>query len=406
MLHARLGRPLGRAYADLSKAWAPCRRSLQSSGCPEHNKLLNERRQSHSTASSRQQQQAPMEQESPVSAYVHLPFCKRRCYYCDFPVSVVGSKPEQPGIQQGMQDYITLLCREIEATVKVPGPPLRTVFFGGGTPTLVPPQLLKQILIALNNKCQQIQHGGTMLSAGVARALWQAVSASPTHISVYDLQAQAKTPFARWYEPGSHPMPTDEATADMYRAASQFLQQSGYEHYEISNYAKPGFRSQHNLGYWRNAPFYAFGVGAASYLFQRRFSRPRTMKAYQQWVTEFANCSSSIGLYAGNIPGSGSMQAEELEEQLLDYVMLRLRLADGIPMDELQRKFGHVAAQTVKATLASGSAYAENRLTNQASHVEKGTTAYMEPNGLHVTSTAFVNIRGSAQGQPAASVKS
>jgi len=93
-----------------------------------------------------------MEQESPVSAYVHLPFCKRRCYYCDFPVSVVGSKPEQPGIQQGMQDYITLLCREIEATVKVPGPPLRTVFFGGGTPTLVPPQLLKQILIALNNK--------------------------------------------------------------------------------------------------------------------------------------------------------------------------------------------------------------------------------------------------------------
>ena len=152
MLHARLGRPLGRAYADLSKAWAPCRRSLQSSGCPEHNKLLNERRQSHSTASSRQQQQAPMEQESPVSAYVHLPFCKRRCYYCDFPVSVVGSKPEQPGIQQGMQDYITLLCREIEATVKVPGPPLRTVFFGGGTPTLVPPQLLKQILIALNNK--------------------------------------------------------------------------------------------------------------------------------------------------------------------------------------------------------------------------------------------------------------
>ena len=155
MLHARLRRPLGRAYADLSKAWVPCRRSLlnsQSSGCPDHNKLLNERRQSHSTAASRQCQQVPVEQEPPVSAYVHLPFCKRRCYYCDFPVSVVGSKPERPGIQQGMQDYITLLCWEIEAMVKVPGPPLRTVFFGGGTPTLVPPQLLKQILVALNNK--------------------------------------------------------------------------------------------------------------------------------------------------------------------------------------------------------------------------------------------------------------
>lgn len=56
------------------------------------------------------------------------------------------------------------------------------------------------------------------------------------------LQVEAKTPFARWYEPGSHPLPTDEATADMYRAASSLLQQAGYEHYEISNYAKPGFR--------------------------------------------------------------------------------------------------------------------------------------------------------------------
>lgn len=56
------------------------------------------------------------------------------------------------------------------------------------------------------------------------------------------MQVEAKTPFARWYEPGSHPLPTDEATADMYRAASSLLQHAGYEHYEISNYAKPGYR--------------------------------------------------------------------------------------------------------------------------------------------------------------------
>lgn len=130
-------------------------------------------------------------------------------------------------------------------------------------------------------------------------------------------------------------------------------------------------RSQHNLGYWRNAPFYAFGVGAASYLFQRRFSRPRTMKAYQQWVTEFANCGSSNELYAGNIPGIGSMQAEAVEEQLLDYVMLRLRLADGIPMAELQHKFGHIAAQTVSATLASGSAYANKYACESYSQGQK-----------------------------------
>ena len=56
------------------------------------------------------------------------------------------------------------------------------------------------------------------------------------------VQVEAKTPFARWYEPGSHPLPTDDATADMYRAASSMLTQAGYEHYEISNYAKPGHR--------------------------------------------------------------------------------------------------------------------------------------------------------------------
>lgn len=67
-------------------------------------------------------------------------------------MSVVGSRPEQPGIQQGMQDYINLLCQEIEATVKMPGPPLQTVFFGGGTPTLIPPTLLQQILTVLAAK--------------------------------------------------------------------------------------------------------------------------------------------------------------------------------------------------------------------------------------------------------------
>ena len=108
---------------------------------------LGDRRQSHQQASSTQTQL-----EQPRSAYIHLPFCKRRCFYCDFPVTVVGSKPEQPGIQQGMQEYVDLLIQEINATVLLPGPPLQTVFFGGGTPTLVPPALLQQILAALERR--------------------------------------------------------------------------------------------------------------------------------------------------------------------------------------------------------------------------------------------------------------
>ena len=117
-------------------------------------------------------------------------------------------------------------------------------------------------------------------------------------------------------------------------------------------------RSQHNLGYWNNRPFYAFGVGAASYLFERRFSRPRTMKAYQQWANEFAS-NSNHGTEAGQIPGYDSMEPEASDEQLLDYVMLRLRLADGIPMDTLRRKFGHQAADVVHTTLLSKLTHAD-----------------------------------------------
>ena len=131
-------------------------------------------------------------------------------------------------------------------------------------------------------------------------------------------------------------------------------------------------RSQHNLGYWKNDPFYAFGVGAASYLSHRRFSRPRTMKGYQQWVADFALASRERGL--GLVPGMDSMEAESADEQLLDYVMLRLRLADGIPLTEMRQRHGHSAAQTVVDTLLSGDLYrgrfaCETMIKGQQRHV-------------------------------------
>lgn len=125
-----------------TRQWQRVTAVVQSCTAPQ----MAERRLSHSQASSSQTL------DSPASAYVHLPFCKRRCFYCDFPVSVVGSRPEQPGIQQGMQEYIDLLCQEINATVQLPGSPLQTVFFGGGTPTLIPPALLEQILKTLHQR--------------------------------------------------------------------------------------------------------------------------------------------------------------------------------------------------------------------------------------------------------------
>ena len=86
------------------------------------------------------------EHDAPQSAYIHLPFCKRRCYYCDFPIQAVGPDPTQPRVQDAMQQYVDILCREIKATDPYGTEGLKTIFFGGGTPSLMPPHLLAQIL--------------------------------------------------------------------------------------------------------------------------------------------------------------------------------------------------------------------------------------------------------------------
>eukprot|EP00891_Asterochloris_glomerata_P001723 jgi/Astpho2/1723/Aster-x1027 len=257
-----------------------------------------------------------------------------------------------------MEEYIQLLTAEIGAQLQLSEQPLQTIFFGGGTPSLVPPQALQRILAVLEQRfgiasdaeismeadpgtfnVQRLQGyaalGVNRFSMGVQsfqqemlaacgrshtltevhaaiddmhaagiqnwsldlisglpnltedvwqHSLEQAVAAQPAHISVYDLQVEQGTLFAKWYQPGAQPLPSDDTSAQMYRAASRSLQAAGFEHYELSNYAKPGMR--HNMMYWQHGPFYAFGLGAASFLEGRRFSRPKKMKPYANWRVE------------------------------------------------------------------------------------------------------------------------
>ncbi|KAL6762922.1 hypothetical protein V8C86DRAFT_2509146 [Haematococcus lacustris] len=348
----------------------------------------------------------------PTSVYVHLPFCKRKCFYCDFPVEAVGAR-NTSAAQQRITDYVQTLRHEIAAMPVLNSMPLQTIFFGGGTPSLVPPEQLALILADLRTKfglapgaevsmeldpgtfdLAKLQAykalGLTRVSVGVqsfqqeqleacGRAhdladvfagitaiqssgipswsldimsglpnlslqAWQqtldtAVAAQPSHISVYDLQVEPGTPFARKYQPGAAPLPTDTEAAAMFAGATLTLRRAGYEHYEVSNYALPGHRCRHNQVYWAGAPYYAFGLGAASYLEGRRFSRPAAMKAYMQWVQEQQP--------GGPLPGAHSAP-ESLEDRMLDTVMLRLRTADGLDLAEFASHYGEQAAELLK----------------------------------------------------------
>jgi putative oxygen-independent coproporphyrinogen III oxidase len=333
----------------------------------------------------------------PTAAYIHIPFCRRRCYYCDFPVFVVGDRAT--GANSGnIQLYIDRLATEIAAQINYQQP-LSTIFFGGGTPSLLTVGQLRRILdllaakfgIATDAEISMEIDPGTFdlaqiqgyLQAGINRVsigvqafqdnllqacgrshtvsdIYQAVellhqanvnnwsldlisglpqqtltnwvaslecaiALNPTHISCYDLIVEAQTPFAKQYQPGDKPLPSDETTAQMYRVAQQILSKVGYEHYEISNYARPNYQCRHNLTYWQNQPYYAFGMGAASNLENYRFTRPRKTQEYYQWVVDGSNWR---------------VDPTSIADQFLETLMLGLRLARGVNLGLIELEFG------------------------------------------------------------------
>ena len=351
----------------------------------------------------------------PSSAYVHIPFCRRRCYYCDFPVFVVGDRKNGDNSGTIIQ-YVDVLCQEIRETPNL-GKSLKTVFFGGGTPSLLSVSQLSTILETLDTKfgiaagaeisieidpgtftleqllgyvragVNRISLGSQAFqdellqacgrshsvadifesveivrSAGIVNfsldvisglphqtlAQWQAslesaVKISPTHLSSYDLVVEPVTAFGRYFQAGEQPLPADETAAQMYRLAREILTSSGYEHYEISSYARPGYQCHHNRIYWKNRPYYAMGMGAASYVEGVRLTRPRQTQAYYQWVRSISHLNSP------NLLGESQPHADLAIDQgfpmsenevLLETLMLGFRLAEGLSLSGLADKFG------------------------------------------------------------------
>jgi putative oxygen-independent coproporphyrinogen III oxidase len=309
--------------------------------------------------------------------------------------------------------YIEYLCQEIKLTPSY-DIPLKTVFFGGGTPSLLPPIYLEKILTTLDNhfginsdaeismemdpgtfdleqlsaykylgvnrfslgiqsfnnellekcgrfhRCQDIEQAINYIrqveinnfSLDLISGLpyqtledWQfslekAIEINPHHISCYDLVLESVTAFGKQYKPGKYPLPNDDHTAEMYRMAQSILTEKGYEHYEISNYAKSGYQCRHNLVYWENKPYYGLGMGAASYTNQKRFTRPKTRNDYYKWVDNLSREGYSID----------ALSVTDIDI-LLETLMLGLRLQKGVDLSSLCLDFGEEIIKIIYKTV-------------------------------------------------------
>jgi oxygen-independent coproporphyrinogen III oxidase len=345
------------------------------------------------------------------SLYLHIPFCTHRCAYCDFNTYA--------GQENLIPAYVDALCNEIRFVANSAPERLsvHTIFFGGGTPSLLTPVQFENILqavrasfylhpsdpsaileisleanpgtVTIDSLQGLCQAGFNRISFGVqsfhadelhllerihdpfdvlqavrwARkagfenlnldliyglpeqtlARWQAslrraVDLAPQHLSLYALTIESGTPFGRWAAHGLLPVPDPDLAADMYEAASDYLAGQGYEQYEISNWAKPGFQCRHNLQYWRNQPYLGFGAGAHGCASGMRISNVLRIKSYIDRLSPRPLIPDySFPLSPATVTRTGLTPFIEMQETL----MLGLRLTrEGVSPQAFRVRFG------------------------------------------------------------------
>jgi coproporphyrinogen III oxidase-like Fe-S oxidoreductase len=150
------------------------------------------------------------------------------------------------------------------------------------------------------------------------RTLRETVDLGPEHVSAYALTIEPSTPLGRKVQHGTVPPPDPDLQADMFELACEVLGDAGYQHYEVSNWAKPGFACVHNLGYWERRPYLGLGAGAHSYRDDRRWWNVRPPEEYLSLVE------------AGTLPVGGEERLEP-SDAYLEEVFLRLRILEGVP---------------------------------------------------------------------------
>src|SRR6266852_2717905 len=320
--------------------------------------------------------------------YLHVPFCVRRCSYCDFSIAVRKRIPAG--------EYLDAVMKE--ATAVESAGEIRTIYLGGGTPSLLPSEAIATLLrghppkfrnpqstirndaeitIEANPEDVTVDSARAWQRAGINRVSlgaqsfddtvlkwmhrshhaarigaavhalrgagienvsldlifalpdelhrdWErdldlALALRPTHLSLYGLTVEPRTPLDRWISRGATRAPDDERYAEEYLTAHRRLTTESYEFYEVSNAARDGFRSQHNSAYWSGRPYVGLGPAAHSFDGTTRRWNIRAWEAYRRAIAE----------------GRSPVESEEVltdAQGEIERMYLGLRTAEGVPL--------------------------------------------------------------------------
>ena len=346
--------------------------------------------------------------------YIHIPFCARKCSYCDF--------LSFPAAEETQRRYVSALTREIrsQATEEYK---VRSVFLGGGTPSLLYPGAICAILdetkqmfgflpdaeitieanpgtltaeklaeyrrcginrislgcqsifddalrvlgrlhdaetffrslqlvkdAGFSNISVDLMSGIPLVTRGQWRETLECVAAlGVPHISAYSLILEEGTPL--FINQDNYAFPDEEALAEMYADTAEVLSRFGLFRYEISNYAKPGYESRHNLGYWTDVPYLGFGLGASSYRDGKRWRNTAELSRY-------------LDAAGSGLPCREDVRQLTPEEMQAECMMLGLRLTEGVSLSDFARRFGRelteVYAGPLRKHLRMGTLVLEN----------------------------------------------
>ncbi|WP_114495734.1 radical SAM family heme chaperone HemW [Fontibacillus phaseoli] len=342
---------------------------------------------------------------APQAVYIHIPFCTNKCFYCDFNSYVLKDQP--------VMDYLRALDREMELTVRETLPSeIKTIFVGGGTPTVLNPEEMEFFLSSVRKhfpnwaedieftmeanpgttdpeKLAVMKAGGVNrvsfgvqafqneLLSGIGRihntddvyrslenareaglhnlsidlmfglpnqtvemleySVGRALELGLPHYSIYSLKVEENTLFHTLFQKNQLPLPGEEDELKMYLLLMERMKAAGYKQYEISNFAKPGYESRHNITYWRNEDYYGLGAGAHGYVKRQRHMNIKGVNPYVEAAKQ-------------KLPRLEQFEVSK-EEAMEDFVMVGLRMLEGIRIRNFSAQFGVSLEETFQAQL-------------------------------------------------------